>query len=231
MTADGALAGHYEQAGPGAGWRQPLRVAARERLLDAAREQLTSRPWCELTMAEVARCAGTNRARLYEIFGSRAGLGRALAARELAAIVTQVRAPIAAHPADPARALLGAFDAFLTASEESPLIGGLLRGEARELLALPSGGQTSPRKLATRRLARIICDAWPLTAARDAALLSDALVRLAVSHAMTPGRRPLPGSSPAEPFAPYIQRTIIAADGRATRALSGERASVAPHAV
>lgn len=54
---------------------------AREALLDAAHAALTTRPWPAVRMVDVAAAAGISRQTLYNEFGSKDGLARALVRR------------------------------------------------------------------------------------------------------------------------------------------------------
>ncbi len=54
---------------------------AREALLDTAVSALAARPWGEVRMREVAGAAGVSRQTLYNEFGGKDGLGRALIGR------------------------------------------------------------------------------------------------------------------------------------------------------
>ncbi|TXS54090.1 TetR/AcrR family transcriptional regulator [Streptomyces sp. uw30] len=56
--------------------------AARESLLDAAYTALARRPWSAVRMVDVASAAGVSRQTLYNEFGSKEGLARALVRRE-----------------------------------------------------------------------------------------------------------------------------------------------------
>ncbi|MBT2385208.1 TetR/AcrR family transcriptional regulator, partial [Streptomyces sp. ISL-11] len=56
--------------------------AARELLLDAAFAALGARPWIGVRMVDVAAAAGVSRQTLYNEFGSKDGLARALVRRE-----------------------------------------------------------------------------------------------------------------------------------------------------
>lgn len=56
--------------------------AARESLLDAAFTALERRPWSAVRMVDVAAVAGVSRQTLYNEFGSKEGLARALVRRE-----------------------------------------------------------------------------------------------------------------------------------------------------
>ncbi|MFH8800003.1 TetR/AcrR family transcriptional regulator [Streptomyces sp. NPDC017936] len=56
--------------------------AARDSLLDAALTALARRPWAAVRMVDVAAAAGVSRQTLYNEFGSKEGLARALVRRE-----------------------------------------------------------------------------------------------------------------------------------------------------
>ncbi|MDG4863921.1 TetR/AcrR family transcriptional regulator, partial [Streptomyces sp. T-3] len=56
--------------------------AARESLLDAAYRALERQPWSAVRMVDVAAVAGVSRQTLYNEFGSKEGLARALVRRE-----------------------------------------------------------------------------------------------------------------------------------------------------
>ncbi|USQ83388.1 TetR/AcrR family transcriptional regulator [Streptomyces phaeoluteigriseus] len=58
-------------------------MPARESLLDAAFAALARRPWAAVRMVDVAAAAGVSRQTLYNEFGSKDGLARALVRREV----------------------------------------------------------------------------------------------------------------------------------------------------
>ncbi len=66
--------------------RTPYQEAARELLrqtvFDAAREQLASQTWSEITMADIASGAGVSRQTLYNEFGNRNEFGFAFVIHE-----------------------------------------------------------------------------------------------------------------------------------------------------
>ncbi|MEU5423760.1 TetR family transcriptional regulator, partial [Streptomyces sp. NPDC020667] len=69
--------------------------AARELLLDAAYAALDRRPWSGVRMVDVAAAAGVSRQTLYNEFGSKAGLARALVRREADALLAGVERALA----------------------------------------------------------------------------------------------------------------------------------------
>ncbi|MFE9019741.1 TetR/AcrR family transcriptional regulator [Streptomyces sp. NPDC007808] len=71
--------------------------AARESLLDAAYTALVRRPWSAVRMVDVAAAAGVSRQTLYNEFGSKEGLARALVRREADGYLAGVDRALATH--------------------------------------------------------------------------------------------------------------------------------------
>jgi AcrR family transcriptional regulator len=192
----------------------PYSVAAREllrnTLLDAARDQLQGRPWTDVTMADIALAAGVSRQTLYKEFRSRQQFAQALAMREADRFLLSVEHAIAAHLDDPASALAAAFDVFLTAAAENPLVRTIVHGDgAEELLAMfTTHGQPLVQR-ATEQLADVVLDSWPPIPREDAQLLSECLVRLAISYAALPaGPASMTAASIATLLGPYVEQLI-----------------------
>jgi AcrR family transcriptional regulator len=190
-------------------------VAAREllrtTLFDAARHELARRPWTEVTMADVAAAAGVSRQTLYKEFGSRDEFARELVLREGARFVAAVEGALDAHLDDPRAALLDAFALFLTVAAEDPLIRAAIAGEREMLPFVTTEGQPLIA-LATERLHAAIISRWPQVDPHDVALLSQCLVRLAISYATLPaGPAGFTASSITELLGPYIDRALQAA--------------------
>jgi AcrR family transcriptional regulator len=109
----------------------------RNTLLDAACDELQRRRWADVTMADIALAAGVSRQTLYKEFGSREQFAQALVMREADRFLLSVEHAVTAHLDDPASALAAAFDVFLTAAAENPLVRTIVHGDgAEELLAL-----------------------------------------------------------------------------------------------
>src|SRR3712207_2963537 len=101
------------------------------------REQLRTRPWAEVTMAEVATAAGVSRQTLYKEFGSRQELAQAYVLREADRFLGTVEDAVTAHLDDPVTALSAAFDVFLAAAADDPLVRAVVSGDGGdELLVL-----------------------------------------------------------------------------------------------
>jgi AcrR family transcriptional regulator len=170
---------------------EAARELLRERVLGAVGELLRERAWSELTMSDIATRAGVSRQTLYNGFGSRAELARVYIAREAEGFLAAADAAIREHAADPLKALTTAIERFLATAASHPLIAAITSPDGTaELLPLVTtrGGPLVDE--ATRRLCGSILDTWPGVAEGDATILSEALVRLAISYAALPSAPP-----------------------------------------
>jgi AcrR family transcriptional regulator len=202
----------------GAPQRIPYAVAAREllrnTLLDAAREELRSRRWADVTMADIALAAGVSRQTLYKEFGSRDEFAQVLVMREADSFLLAVEDAVAAHLDDPTSALAAAFEVFLQGAAENPLVRTIVHGDgAEELLTLfTTQGQPLVER-AAERLTAVMLANWPVAQRQDAELLSECLVRLAISYAALPkGPAGVTAASIATIFRPYVQELIAQHD-------------------
>jgi AcrR family transcriptional regulator len=182
----------------------------RETLLDAARRQLEDRPWGEVTMAAVAAAAGVSRQTLYNEFGSRDALAQALVLREADSFLTAVERAIDHHHDDPVAAVGSAFDVFLAAADDDPVIrSALLDASGESLLPLVTTQGQPLLERAAERLIAIIGARWPQVEPAAIELLAEALVRLAISHATLPGGPArLNGARVAMLLGPYIESAV-----------------------
>jgi AcrR family transcriptional regulator len=198
----------------------PYAVAARDLLrttvLDVVRDQLRTRGWGEIKMAEVARLAGVSRQTLYNEFGSRAGLAQAVVLREVDHFVDAVQDAVIAHRDEPVAALGAAFEVFLTAAAEDPLVRTLLGGEgADELLPLVTTQGEPVVERATARLSALLAEGWPGLDRRDVSLLTEAVVRLAISYAALPASPSgMDGDAIARLLGPFVDRALAGQPAR-----------------
>jgi AcrR family transcriptional regulator len=202
----------------------PYAVAARELLRDtlfgAARSELEHRAWSEVTMAEIAASAGVSRQTLYKEFGSRDEFAQAFVVHEAEGFIRSIEGALDAHREDPKAALTDAFGLFLTAAAEDPLIRAAIAGAGEMLPFVTTHGQTLVQRAAERLCAAIIVR-WPQAAEHDVALLSECLVRLAISYATLPiDPAGMTASSITELLGPYIDRALSAEQLTASGALA-----------
>uniref|UniRef100_UPI000EF82896 TetR/AcrR family transcriptional regulator n=1 Tax=Streptomyces sp. S1 TaxID=718288 RepID=UPI000EF82896 len=99
---------------------------AREALLDAALAALAHRPWSAVRMADLA-AARVSRQTLYNEFGSKDGLARALVRREADAYLQGVRT-LLADPGPPARTFAALAEWIVARTAARPVLRALLTG-------------------------------------------------------------------------------------------------------
>ncbi|MER6033672.1 MULTISPECIES: helix-turn-helix domain-containing protein [unclassified Streptomyces] len=180
--------------------------AARESLLDAAATALARRPWSAVRMVDVAAAAGVSRQTLYNEFGSKEGLARALVRRAADGYLAGVERALAAHT-DPRDRLAATAEWTAAAARDSALVRAMLTGCWSERLPAPAPAavRSSSAVPAQRRadgplpspgdLVRLVRDravtalAGPAAATEDTADLTrscELAVRLALSCVAAP---------------------------------------------
>src|SRR3954468_7433871 len=175
--------------------RTPYQEAARELLrqtvFDAARDQLGRRSWSEITMADIASGAGVSRQTLYNEFGNRNEFGFALVIHVAERFMDGVEEAVLAHRDDPRAAVTAALELFLRTAGEDPLIRILLSDDGTGgMLPFVTTQGLPVVQWATARLGAVIEQVWPQPAKADVDLLSEALVRLAISYITGPSESP-----------------------------------------
>ncbi|MFF3407342.1 TetR/AcrR family transcriptional regulator [Streptomyces sp. NPDC002742] len=111
--------------------------AARESLLDAAYTALTRRAWSAVRMVDVAAVAGVSRQTLYNEFGSKEGLARALVRREADAYLAGIDRALATHT-DARERLVAAAEWTASAARNNALVRAMLTGCWSERLPSPA---------------------------------------------------------------------------------------------
>jgi AcrR family transcriptional regulator len=189
---------------------QAARELLRETLFAAARDELERRAWSEITMSDIAAAAGVSRQTLYKEFGSRDEFGLAFVIHEGERFLDAVDAAVLAHRDDPRAAIGAALELFLRTAGEDPLIRILLSDDGTGGMLTFVTTQGTPVVLwATARLAATIEQGWPQAASPDVRLLSESLVRLAISYITTPSESPeTTAAAVAELLGPFIDRAL-----------------------
>ncbi|MFF0793113.1 TetR/AcrR family transcriptional regulator [Streptomyces spiralis] len=180
--------------------------AARESLLDAAHTALARRPWSAVRMVDVAAAAGVSRQTLYNEFGSKDGLARALVRREADGYLAGVDRALAAY-ADPGERLAAAAEWTVVAASQNALVKAMLTGCWSERLpwptlsAVPStspvpaqrradGPLPSPGELLghvrDRAVAALAASVAPVTGVAELAGACELAIRLALSCVAAP---------------------------------------------
>lgn len=111
--------------------------AARESLLDAAYTALARRPWAAVRMVDVAAAAGVSRQTLYNEFGSKEGLARALVRREADGYLAGVERALVGHTEVRER-LTATAEWMAAAARENVLVRAMLTGCWSERLPSPT---------------------------------------------------------------------------------------------
>jgi AcrR family transcriptional regulator len=111
--------------------------AARESLLDAAFTALARRAWSAVRMVDVAAVAGVSRQTLYNEFGSKEGLARALVRREADAYLAGVERALSTH-VDARERLVATAEWTASAARSNVLVRALLTGCWGERLPSPT---------------------------------------------------------------------------------------------
>ncbi|WP_432041905.1 TetR/AcrR family transcriptional regulator [Streptomyces cadmiisoli] len=109
---------------------------ARESLLDAAYTALARRPWGAVRMVDVAAAAGVSRQTLYNEFGSKDGLARALVRREADGYLAGVERALAT-PSDTRDRLTATAEWTASAARNNALVHAMLTGCWNEKLPEP----------------------------------------------------------------------------------------------
>ncbi|WP_330332519.1 TetR/AcrR family transcriptional regulator [Streptomyces sp. NBC_00536] len=154
---------------------------ARESLLEAAGAALAARPWPVVRMVEVAAAAGVSRQTLYNEFGGKDGLGRALVRRETDRYLAGVDRVLGAEEGARER-MAELADWTVRTARAHPLLRALLTGcwDARLPLLVPG-----PRP---EELTRAVRDraAAALAPGEWSPYRCELVVRLALSYVVAP---------------------------------------------
>ncbi|TVL94510.1 TetR family transcriptional regulator [Streptomyces sp. SAJ15] len=178
---------------------------ARESLLDAAFTALAGRPWGVVRMVDVAAAAGVSRQTLYNEFGSKEGLARALVRREADAYLCGVERALSgagAGGADPGERLAAAALWTVRAAHENPLVRAALTGCWSDRLPSPARpgplpaqrhgvaeALPSPVELLAQvrdRAVTLLEGDWPEGSADELGRACEAATRLALSCVVAP---------------------------------------------
>ncbi|MGW5850820.1 TetR/AcrR family transcriptional regulator [Streptomyces sp. NPDC055254] len=158
--------------------------AARDSLLEAAGAALSARPWPSVRMVDVAAAAGVSRQTLYNEFGGKAGLGRALVRRAADRYLDGVDRALSTPAQGPER-LAAVAEWTVWAARAHPLVRALLTGcwDA----GLPAAG----RAPGPGELTRAVRDrAAAALAPVEGGARCELVVRLALSYVVAPEEEP-----------------------------------------
>lgn len=169
--------------------RVEFRRQVRERVLDTAAALTVERGWDRVRIGEVAVASGVSRPTLYREFGTKDGVGEALVNREAERFFTGIASQLEQHD-DPPEGVRAAVRFTLDQAGGNPLLHAILTGSR--------SGDTSLLPFLTTRGDAIITGGnalvgdWlrrrrPELETRAVTDAVDAIVRLTVSHLVSPG--------------------------------------------
>jgi AcrR family transcriptional regulator len=189
-------------------YAEKVRALLRESLIDAAGEALARNSWTATRMADIAAAVGVSRQTVYNEFGNKDELGRALLLRESVRFLNEVEAALEDHPGDPVGGLAASLEVFLRLTAEEPLLRAIIGGgdpEHSDLGPLLTGQGATVLPFVTDRLASHFLQEWPHSDRERVLDYADAVVRLAISHVVLPVADPrATATTVARVFAPYL---------------------------
>src|SRR6266446_5878967 len=158
----------------------------RDSLLDAAADLFTSRGFRGLRMEDVGAAAGVSRQTVYNEFGDKLGLARAVLLRHTERFLDGIDNTLSRHD-DLATAVAAAVAYTLSAAADDPLLKAALTGEGNEGMLPLLTTQAEPQLFAARsRIVAHVSRQWPQLGGADIAEVADAVIRLTMSHMMMP---------------------------------------------
>lgn len=171
------------------------RARLREAALDVARDVVLDRGWAAVRMGAIATAIGISRQSLHAEFGTKDDLGNALVMRETEEFFEGITARLAEHPDDLAGGVRSAAHYMLSTVRDNPLLQTILtrapaKGDDVSLLPLLT---VRGEPLLGRAFAVIgdwVAGQWPDADPGDARLMVETVVRLGISHILTPTKTP-----------------------------------------
>ena len=161
--------------------------ATRAALLTRAEAMAQSLPWHEVTMSKLAQSAGVSRQTVYNEFGNKQGLARAIAlvvAQRL--LVDFNEAAAAEHDLHGALAA-GLVSAFEHA-DDTPLVHAVLTGQSGNgLLTVVTTDASEILETAGGAITHMVLDRWPAHERASVEIVAELAIRLFVSHLLQPG--------------------------------------------
>ena len=161
-------------------------------------------------MGDIATTAGVSRQTLYKEFGNKSEFAVNLTIHEGERFLGAVEDAVRAHTGDPRAAIRAALELFLRTASEDPLIRMVVTDDGSGGMLSFVTTQGMPVTVwATTRLSAVIEEGWPQAAKADVQLLSESLVRLAISYIINPSGSPdSTAASVADLLGPFIDRAL-----------------------
>jgi AcrR family transcriptional regulator len=202
-------------------YAEKVRLLLRDSLIEAAADALARNSWAATRMADIAAAVGVSRQTVYNEFGNKDELAKALLLREATRFLGEIEAALDDRPGDPVGALTAAFEVFLRLAQEEPLLRVIVGGGApghEDLVPMltTQGGDVLP--FITQRLSDHFLAEWPEADAHQVLAYADAAVRLAMSHVVLPAAEPhVTAVEVGRVFAPYLLQLTSSRAAKAHR--------------
>ena len=161
-------------------------------------------------MADIASAAGVSRQTLYKEFGSRDEFGQAFVIHEGERFLDGVEAAVRENFDDPRSAVEAALEVFLRRAGDDPLVRILLSDDGTGgMLPFVTTQGRPVVEWASARITAVIQEGWPGAPTKDARLLAEALVRLAISYVTAPSDSPEVTAAAAERLlGPFVDQAF-----------------------
>ena len=171
------------------------RARLRDVALDAAREVVLERGWSAVRMGAIATTIGISRQSLHAEFGTKDDLGNALVMRETAEFFDGVAVRLAEHPGDLAGGVASAVRYMVSVARDNPLLETILtrtpsHGGDMSLLSLLTVRGEPLIGTAIEVFGGWVDDQWPSANPGDVRVMVESVVRLCLSHILTPTKTP-----------------------------------------
>ncbi len=171
------------------------RARLREVALDAARDVVLDRGWAAVRMGAIATAIGISRQSLHAEFGTKDDLGNALVMRETAEFFEGMANRLRKHPGDLAGGVSAAAEYMVSVARDNPLLETILTRTPA------NNGDISLLSLLTVRGEPLIGTAievfgewvraqWPEADPAETVVMVESVVRLCLSHILTPTKTP-----------------------------------------
>ena len=176
------------------------RALLRERALDAAREVVLDRGWAAVRMGAIAAKIGISRQSLHAEFGTKDDLGNALVMRETEEFFDGLQTRLAAHPGDLAGGVSEAGEYMISVARGNPLLETILTRTSAEggdmsLLSVLTVRGEPLLEVAVGVLGGWVREQWPTADPADVTVMVESVVRLGLSHILTPTKSPSDAAS------------------------------------
>ncbi len=167
------------------------RARLRELALDAARDTVLDRGWAAVRMGAIAKTIGISRQSLHAEFGTRDDLGNALVMRETEEFFDGLQTRLAAHDGDLSGGVSEAGEYMISVARGNPLLETILTrtsaaGEDMSLLSVLTVRGEPLIGVAVGVLGGWVGEQWPEADPGDIRVMVESVVRLCLSHILTP---------------------------------------------